>query len=95
MIKNKTYIANVHVSSIERERKLPLWNTNTNSFINTHMTNNIFEVRAEDKHEVRRKVNVLIKKLQAKVQFRQGFTHLPLEGDNAEWYINRITEKKA
>ena len=50
MIKNKKFIANVHVSSIEREEKLPLWNTNTDSFIETHMTNNIFEIDAEDKH---------------------------------------------
>ena len=68
MIKNKKFIANVHVSSIEREEKLPLWNTNTDSFIETHMTNNIFEIDAEDKHEVRRKVKALINKLQTKVQ---------------------------
>ncbi len=93
MIKNKKFIANVHVSSIEREEKLPLWNTNTDSFIDTHMTNNIFEIDAEDKHEVRRKVKALINKLQTKVQFKRGFT--AKQGDNAMWYINRITEKKA
>ena len=93
MIKNKTFIANIHVSSIEREEKLPLWNTNTDSFINTHMTNNIFEIRAEDKHEVRRKVKVLVNKLQTKVQFKRGF--IGKEGDNAMWYINRITEIKS
>lgn len=93
MIKNKKFIANVHVSSIEREEKLPLWNTNTDSFIETHMTNNIFEIDAEDKHEVRRKVKALINKLQTKVQFKRGFT--AKQGDNAMWYINRITEKKA
>lgn len=92
MIKNKKFIANVHVSSIEREEKLPLWNTNTDSFIDTHMTNNIFEIDAEDKHEVRRKVKALINKLQTKVQFKRGFT--AKQGDNAMWYINRITEKK-
>ena len=92
MIKNKKFIANVHVSSIEREEKLPLWNTNTDSFIETHMTNNIFEIDAEDKHEVRRKVKALINKLQTKVQFKRGFT--TKQGDNAMWYINRITEKK-
>ena len=92
MIKNKKFIANVHVSSIEREEKLPLWNTNTDSFIETHMTNNIFEIDAEDKHEVRRKVKALINKLQTKVQFKRGFT--AKQGDNAMWYINRITEKK-
>lgn len=93
MIKNKKFIANVHVSSIEREEKLPLWNTNTDSFIDTHMTNNIFEIDAEDKHEVRRKVKALINKLQTKVQFKRGFT--AKQGDNAMWYINRITEKKS
>lgn len=93
MIKNKKFIANVHVSSIEREEKLPLWNTNTDSFIETHMTNNIFEIDAEDKHEVRRKVKALINKLQTKVQFKRGFT--AKQGDNAMWYINRITEKKS
>lgn len=92
MIKNKTFIANVHVSCIEREEKLPLWNTNTNSFVNTHMTNNIFEIVAEDKHEVRRKVKALIGKLQTKVQFKRGL--VTKQGDNAMWYINRITEKK-
>ena len=93
MIKNKTFIANVHVSSIEREEKLPLWNTNTDAFIDTHMTNNIFEIQAEDKHEVRRKVKTLIGKLQTKVQFKRGL--IGKEGDNAMWYINRITEKKS
>ena len=93
MLKNKKFIANVHVSSIEGRQKLPLWNTNTDSFIDTHMTNNIFEIDAEDKHEVRRKVKALINKLQTKVQFKRGFT--AKQGDNAMWYINRITEKKA
>jgi hypothetical protein len=93
MIKNKTFIANIHVSSIEREEKLSLWNTNTNSFVNATMTNNIFEIQAEDKAEVRRIVNVLVKKLQTKVQFKRGFT--TKQGDNAMWYINRIIEKKA
>lgn len=93
MIKKKKFIANVHVSSIEREEKLPLWNTNTNSFIDTHMTNNIFEIQAEDKHEVRRKVKTLINKLQTKVQFKRGF--ITKQGDNAMWYINRITEKNS
>tara|TARA_B100001564_G_scaffold86258_1_gene70040 strand:- start:786 stop:1070 length:285 start_codon:yes stop_codon:yes gene_type:complete len=93
MIKNKTFIANVHVSSIEREEKLPLWNTHMNTFVDTHMTNNIFEVQAEDKHEVRRKVKALVNKLQTKVQFKRGF--VTKQGDNATWYINRITEIKA
>ena len=93
MNKNKTFIANVHLSSLDREVKVPLWNTNTNSFIDTHMTNNIFEVQAEDKAEVRRKVMALVKKLQTKVQFKRGF--VTKQGDNAEWYINRITETKS
>jgi len=93
MIKNKTFIANVHLCSLDREIKIPLWNTNTNSFIDTHMTNNIFEVQAEDKAEVRRKVVALVKKLQTKVQFKRGF--VTKQGDNAEWYINRITEKNS
>jgi hypothetical protein len=57
------------------------------------MTNNIFEVVAEDKHEVRRKVKALINKLQTKVQFKRGL--VGKEGDNAMWYINRITEKNS
>ena len=93
MLKNKKFIANVHVSSIEGRQKLPLWNTNTNSFIDTHMTNNIFEIEAEDKHEVRRKVKALVNKLQTKVQFKRGLEGK--EGDNAMWYINRITEKNS
>jgi hypothetical protein len=93
MLKNKKFIANVHVSSIEGRQKLPLWNTNTNSFIDTHMTNNIFEIEAEDKHEVRRKVKALMNTLQTKVQFKRGL--VGKEGDNAMWYINRITEKNS
>ena len=93
MLKNKKFIANVHVSSIEGRQKLPLWNTNKNSFIDTHMTNNIFEIEAEDKHEVRRKVKALVNKLQTKVQFKRGL--VGKEGDNAMWYINRITEKNS
>jgi hypothetical protein len=91
MIKNNKYIANVHVSSLEGGQKLPLWNTNTNSFVDTHMTNNIFEIDAEDKHEVRRKVRALVNKLQTKVQFKRGF--ITKQGDNATWYINQIFEK--
>ena len=93
MLKNKKFIANVHVSYIEGRQKLPLWNTNTNSFIDTNMTNNIFEIEAEDKHEVRRKVKALVNKLQTKVQFKRGL--VGKEGDNAMWYINRITEKNS
>jgi hypothetical protein len=92
MTENKTFIGNIHISSIERTEKLPLWNTNTNSFINTHMTNNILEVQAEDKAEARRKIFAIVRKLQTKVQFKTGFDSKV--GDNATFYINRITQKK-
>ena len=92
MIKNKTFIANVHVSSIEREEKLPLWNTHMNTFVDTHMTNNIFEIQAEDKHEVRRKVARMIRTLQPKCQFKTSIQRK--EGDNAQYYIQEIREKK-
>jgi len=91
MIKNKTFTANIHVSSLEREVKLPLWNTNTNSFVDTHMTNNILSVEAEDKHEARRKFFAMVRKLQTKVRLQRGM--FPKEGDQAVFYINRIWEK--
>jgi hypothetical protein len=56
------------------------------------MTNNILEVQAEDKAEARRKIFAIVRKLQTKVQFKTGFE--TKEGDNATFYINRITQKK-
>ena len=91
MIKNRTFTANIHVSSLDREVKLPLWNTNTNSFVDTHMTNNILSVEAEDKQEARRKFYAMVRKLQTKVKFVKGM--FPKEGDQATFYINQIWEK--
>jgi len=92
MIKNKrTYIGNVHISSLDNDY-LPLWNTNTNSFINSIMTNNIFEVQADNIKEARRVFVAMTKKLQTKVRLQVGIGRKA--GDNAMYYINRITEKK-
>ena len=91
MIKNKTFTANIHVYSIDSKENLPLWNTNTNSFVDTHMTNNILSVQAEDKHEARRKFFAMVRKLQTKVQLQKGM--FPKEGDQACFYINQIWEK--
>jgi hypothetical protein len=92
MIENKrTYIGNVHVSSLDNE-DLPLWNTHTNSFVNMRMTNNIFEVQADNIKEARRIFVAMVKKLQTKIRFQVGIGRKA--GDNAMYYINRITEKK-
>ena len=91
MIKNKTFVANIYVSSIDSKEKLPFWNTNTNSFVETDETNNILSVEAEDKHEARRKFYAMIRNLQTKVVFQKGM--FPKEGDQAVFYINQIWEK--
>ena len=91
MIKIKKFIASVHVSSLDGEA-ISLWNSNTKSYIDIDKTHPAITIEAEDKHEVRRKVKALIGKLQTKVQFKRGF--VTKQGDNAMWYINRITEKK-
>ena len=69
MIKNnkgKTFTGNVHIFSND-DSKLPLWNTNTNSFVDSVMTNNIIEVIAEDKNEARTKINKVVTFLNSKV----------------------------
>ena len=91
MIKNKTFVASVHVSSLDGEA-ISLLNSNTKSYIDVDKTHHAITIQAEDKHEVRRKVKALMGKLQTKVQFKRGF--VTKQGDNAMWYINRITEKK-
>lgn len=83
--------ANVHISSLDGEN-LPLWNTNTNSFIDVHMTNNILETEANDKHEARAIFYKMIRKLQSKVIFQKGMTRK--EGDEAMFYINQIWQSK-
>jgi hypothetical protein len=91
MIKNKNYIANIHVSSLDRDVKLPLWDTESNSFVKTHMLNNVLSVKAEDKQEARRKFYAMVRKLQTKVKFVKGM--FPKQGDQATFYINQIWEK--
>tara|TARA_A200000159_G_scaffold85092_1_gene78687 strand:+ start:2169 stop:2444 length:276 start_codon:yes stop_codon:yes gene_type:complete len=91
MIKNKNYTANIHVSSLNRDVKLPLWDTESNSFVNTHMLNNVLSVKAEDKQEARRKFYAMVRKLQTKVKFVKGM--FPKQGDQATFYINQIWEK--
>ena len=64
MIKNnkeKTFTGNVHIFSND-DSKLPLWNTNTNSFVDSVMTNNIIEVQAEDKNEATKYINQIFAK---------------------------------
>lgn len=91
MIKNKNYTANIHISSLDRNVKLPLWDTESNSFVETHMLNNVLSVKAEDKQEARRKFYAMVRKLQTKVKFVKGM--FPKQGDQATFYINQIWEK--
>lgn len=84
MIKNKkerTFTGNVHIFS-NNDSKLPLWNTNTNSFVDSVMTNNIIEVIAEDKNEARTKINKVATFLNSKVTLGHD--------KQATKYINRI-----
>ena len=86
MIKNKTktFTGNVHIYSND-DSKLPLFNTNTNTFIESVMTNNIIKVQAESKGEARTKINKIVESLQSKVTL----------GNNkqATKYINQIFVK--
>tara|TARA_R110000772_G_scaffold121464_1_gene227769 strand:+ start:823 stop:1080 length:258 start_codon:yes stop_codon:yes gene_type:complete len=84
MIKNnkeRTFTGNVHIFSND-DSKLPLFNTNTNTFINSVMTNNVIVVQAEDKGEARRKINKIAENLQSKVTLGSN--------KQATKYINRI-----
>ena len=86
MIKNKTktFIGNVHIYSND-DSKLPLFNTNTNTFINSVMTNNVIEVQAENKNEARTKINKIAENLQSKVTLGHN--------KQATKYINQIFVK--
>ena len=90
MIKNKTFTASVHVSSLDGEA-ISLWNSNTKSYIDTDKTHHAINIQAEDKQEVRRKVARMIRTLQPKLQFQTGIQRK--EGDNAQYYIRQIWEK--
>ena len=90
MIKNKKFIASVHVSSLDGEA-ISLWNSNTKSYIDIDKTHHAITIEAEDKHEVRRKVARMIRTLQPKCQFKTGIQRK--EGDNASYYIQQIWEK--
>ena len=91
MIKNKKFIASVHVSSLDGEA-ISLWNSNTKSYIDIDKTYHAITIQAEDKHEVRRKVARMIRTLQPKCQFKTSIQRK--EGDNAQYYIQEIREKK-
>ena len=91
MIKNKKFIASVHVSSLDGEA-ISLWNSNTKSYIDIDKTHHAITIEAEDKHEVRRKVARMIRTLQPKLQFQTSIQRK--EGDNAQYYIQEIREKK-
>ena len=82
--KTKTFTGNVHIYSND-DSKLPLWNTNTNSFINSVMTNNVIVVQAEDKGEARTKINKIAENLQSKVTLGSN--------KQATKYINQIFVK--
>lgn len=90
MIKNKKFVASVHVSSLDGEA-ISLWNSNTNSYIDIDKTHHAITIEAEDKHEVRRKVARMIRTLQPKLQFQTTIQRK--EGDNAQYYIRQIWEK--
>jgi len=84
MIKNnkeKTFTGNVHIFSND-DSKLPLWNTNTNSFVDSVSTTNVIEVIAEDKNEARTKINKVVTLLNSKVTLGHD--------KQATKYINRI-----
>ena len=82
--KTKTFTGNVHIYSND-DSKLPLFNTNTNTFINSVMTNNIIKVQAENKNEARTKINKIAENLQSKVTLGHD--------KQATKYINQIFEK--
>lgn len=86
MINNntKTFTGNVHIYSND-DSKLPLFNTNTNTFINSVMTNNVIVVQAEDKGEARTKINKIAENLQSKVTLGSN--------KQATKYINQIFVK--
>ena len=91
MIKNKTFTASLHVSSLDGEA-ISLWNSNTKSYIDIDKTHHVMTIEAEDKHEVRRKVARMIRTLQPKLQFQTSIQRK--DGDNAQYYIQEIREKK-
>jgi len=82
--KTKTFTGNVHIYSND-DSKLPLFNTNTNTFINSVMTNNVIEVQAENKNEARTKINKIANNLQSKVTLGHD--------KQATKYINQIFVK--
>tara|TARA_R110001592_G_scaffold198190_1_gene446382 strand:+ start:91 stop:351 length:261 start_codon:yes stop_codon:yes gene_type:complete len=82
--KTKTFTGNVHIYSND-DSKLPLFNTNTNTFIESVMTNNIIEVQAENKNEARTKINKIAENLQSKVTLGHN--------KQATKYINQIFVK--
>jgi len=82
--KQKTFTGNVHIFSND-DSKLPLFNTNTNTFINSVMTNNVIVVQAEDKKEARTKINKIANSLQSKVTLGSN--------KQATKYINQIFVK--
>jgi hypothetical protein len=90
MIKNKTFVASVHVSSLDGEA-ISLWNSNTKSYIDIDKTHHTITIKAEDKHEVRRKGARMIRTLQPKLQFQTSIQRK--DGDNAQYYIQQIWEK--
>ena len=82
--KAKTFTGNVHIFSND-DSKLPLFNTNTNTFIDSVMTNNVIVVQAEDKKEARTKINKIVNGLQSKVTLGSN--------KQATKYINQIFVK--
>ena len=82
--KTKTFTGSVHIYSND-DSKLPLFNTNTNTFINSVRTNNVIEVQAENKNEARIKINKIAENLQSKVTLGSN--------KQATKYINQIFVK--
>lgn len=83
MIKNKTFVADVHVSVVGCGQ-LPFYNTNTDTKIDMGCTNHVLTFQAQDKHEVRRQVAKRVRELQSHLVY----------GEDYSYYINRIWEKK-
>ena len=80
--KNKTFTANVHLSSIDG-RKLPFYNAYTDSIVVMESLNHVLTFQAKDKPEVRRQVAKRVRELQDHMTY----------GEDYSYYINQIWEK--
>jgi len=83
----KTFSASAIVTS-RTGKDLPLWNTNTNSFVFALMTQNNFTIQAKDKTSARKQIFKLVRAIQTKVNLRKAFSTI----GNADFYIRQINQ---